>query len=194
MRTACQIGIVTHFTSCVAQVQDEALCVVHNSSHHRAACRALHLWWAAHLHLALALLPPPWHDLPQLLLTSSRAILNPATIYKRWVSAIWLIPPPLHFWTTQNTLSHAFSHARSLSGSVVRLSSIIHIPCTCMAQDEAVRISTTVHSYITPELTSTFSPCTRTLSYPSARPTSTSPIVNSREINPCHVPQQARIG
>ena len=43
MRTACQIVIVTHFTSCLAQVQDEALCVVRNSSHHRAACRTLHL-------------------------------------------------------------------------------------------------------------------------------------------------------
>ena len=33
-----------------------------------------------------------------------------------------------------------FSHAHSLSSSVVRLSSITHIPCICMAQDEAVRI------------------------------------------------------
>ena len=100
MRTACQIGIVTHFTSCVAQVQDEALCVVQNNSHHRAACRAL-LWWAAHLHLAFALLPSPWHDLPQLPLTSFRGRPIPATIHKRWVSAIWLIPPPLHFRTTK---------------------------------------------------------------------------------------------
>ena len=43
MRTACQVVIVTHFTSCLAQVQDEPLCVVQNSSHHRAACRTLHL-------------------------------------------------------------------------------------------------------------------------------------------------------
>ena len=60
-------------------------------------------------------------------------------------------------------------------------------------------ISRTAHtsrnmSYITPELTSTLSPCTRTPSYPSARPTSTSPIVHSSEINPCHDPQQVRIG
>ena len=59
--------------------------------------------------------------------------------------------------------------------------------------------STTVHtsrnmSYITPELTSTFSPCTRTPSYPSARPTSTSPTIHSSEINPCHDPQQVGIG
>ena len=49
--------------------------------------------------------------------------------------------------------------------------------------------SKTVHtsrnmSYTTPELTSTFSPCTRTPSYPSARPTSTSSTFHSSEINP----------
>ena len=59
--------------------------------------------------------------------------------------------------------------------------------------------SKTVHtsrnmSYISPEMTSTSSPCTRTTSYPSARPTSTSPIVHSSEINPCHDPQQASFG
>ena len=59
--------------------------------------------------------------------------------------------------------------------------------------------SKTVHtsrnmSYITPELTSTFSPSTRTPSYPSARPTSTSSTLHSSEINPCHDPQQASIG
>ena len=59
--------------------------------------------------------------------------------------------------------------------------------------------SKTVHtsrnmSYITPELTSTFSPCTRTPSYPSARATSTSPSFHSGEINPCHDPQQASVG
>ena len=59
--------------------------------------------------------------------------------------------------------------------------------------------SKTVHtsrnmSYITLELTSTFSPCARTPSYPSARPTSTSPIVHSGEINPCQDPQQVSIG
>ena len=58
--------------------------------------------------------------------------------------------------------------------------------------------SKTVHtsrnmSYITPELTSIFSPCTRTPSYPSARPTSTSLTSHSSEINPCHDPQQASI-
>ena len=56
--------------------------------------------------------------------------------------------------------------------------------------------STTVHtsrnmSYITPVMTSTFSPCTRTPSYPSARPTLTSPTVHSSEINPCHDPQKS---
>ena len=59
--------------------------------------------------------------------------------------------------------------------------------------------SKTVHtsrnmSCITPELTSTCPPCTCNPSYPSARPTSTSPIVHSSEINPCHDPQQASIG
>ena len=59
--------------------------------------------------------------------------------------------------------------------------------------------SKTVHtsrnmSYITPELTSTFSPCACAPSYPSARPTSTSPTFHSSEINPCHDPQQASIG
>ena len=59
--------------------------------------------------------------------------------------------------------------------------------------------SKTVHisrnmSYITPELTSTFSPCTRTPSSPSARPTSTSSTFHSGEINPCHDPEQASIG
>ena len=54
--------------------------------------------------------------------------------------------------------------------------------------------SQTVHtsrnmSYITLEMTSTFSPCIRTPSYPSARPTSTSPIVHSSEMDPCHDPQ-----
>ena len=47
MRTACQIVIVTHFKSSLAQVQDEALCVVQNGSHHRAACRTLHISCAA---------------------------------------------------------------------------------------------------------------------------------------------------
>ena len=56
--------------------------------------------------------------------------------------------------------------------------------------------SKTIHtsrnmSYITPEMTSTLSPCTRTLSYPSERPTST---LFSSEMNPCHDPQQASIG
>ena len=64
MRSACQIVIVTHFTSCLAQVQDEALCVVQNSSHHRAARRAPHLWWVVNFHMALAFLPSQWHDLP----------------------------------------------------------------------------------------------------------------------------------
>ena len=69
-----------------------------------------------------------------------------------------------------------------------------------LAQDEAVCIfQKTVHtsrnmSHITPELTSTFSPCTRIPSYPSARPTSTSATFLSDEINPCHDPQQASIG
>ena len=59
--------------------------------------------------------------------------------------------------------------------------------------------SQTVHasrnvSYITLELTSTFSPCTRTPSYPSARPTSTISTFYSGEINPCPDPQQASIG
>ena len=49
-------------------------------------------------------------------------------------------------------------------------------------------------SKITPELTSTFPPCTRTPSYPSARPTSISPIVHSSETEPCHDPQQVSIG
>ena len=49
-------------------------------------------------------------------------------------------------------------------------------------------------SYITLESTSTFSPSTRTPSYRSARPTSTSPIVHSSEINPNHNPQQVSIG
>ena len=49
-------------------------------------------------------------------------------------------------------------------------------------------------SYTTPELTSTFSPCTRTRSYPSARPTSTSSTFHSGEINPCHDSQQGSIG
>ena len=49
-------------------------------------------------------------------------------------------------------------------------------------------------SYITPELTSTFSPCTHTPSYPSARPTSTPSTFHSIEINPCPDPQQASIG
>ena len=43
-------------------------------------------------------------------------------------------------------------------------------------------------SYITHEVTSTLSPCTPTLSYLSARPTSL-----SSEINPCHDPQQVSI-
>ena len=59
--------------------------------------------------------------------------------------------------------------------------------------------SQTVHtsrnrSYRTPELTSTFSLCTRTPSYPSARLTSISPSVQSSAINPCHDPEQASIG
>ena len=59
--------------------------------------------------------------------------------------------------------------------------------------------SKTVHtsrnmSCMTPELTSIFLPCTRTSSYPSARPTSTSPTFHSSDINPCHDPQQASIG
>ena len=45
-------------------------------------------------------------------------------------------------------------------------------------------------SYVALCLTSTLSPCTRSPSYPSARPTSTSPIVHAGEINPCHDPQQ----
>ena len=49
-------------------------------------------------------------------------------------------------------------------------------------------------SYITPEMTSTFSPCTRTPSCPSARPTSISPTVHSSEMKPCHDPQQVSIG
>ena len=58
--------------------------------------------------------------------------------------------------------------------------------------------SKTVHtsrnmSYITPELTSTFSLCTRTLSYPSARPTSTSSTFHSGETDPCHEPEQVSI-
>ena len=52
--------------------------------------------------------------------------------------------------------------------------------------------SKTVHtscnmSYITPEWTSTFPPCTRTPSYPSARPTSTSSTFHSIEINPATI-------
>ena len=59
--------------------------------------------------------------------------------------------------------------------------------------------SKTVHNsrymlYITPELTSTFSPCTRTPSVPSSLPVSTFPTFHSSEINPCHDPQQASIG
>ena len=47
MRTACQIVIVTHSTSCLAQVQDEALCVVQNSSHCTFDERHTFTW---HLH------------------------------------------------------------------------------------------------------------------------------------------------
>ena len=47
-----------------------ALCIVQKCSHHLAPCHTLHLWWTAHLHLALALLPFPRHDLPQLPLSS----------------------------------------------------------------------------------------------------------------------------
>ena len=49
-------------------------------------------------------------------------------------------------------------------------------------------------SYIALELTRTFSLCTSTPSYTSARPVTTSPIVHSSEINPCHNTQQASIG
>ena len=61
-----------------------------------------------------------------------------------------------------------FSHAHSLSGSVVRKSSITYIPCTRKAQDEAVCIScATCRSTHTP-------------SYPSARPTSDVPPTTER--------------
>ena len=49
-------------------------------------------------------------------------------------------------------------------------------------------------SYVTPEMASRLSPCSRTRSFPSARPTSVSPIVFSSEMNPCHDPQQVSIG
>ena len=67
-----------------------------------------------------------------------------------------------------------------------------HPSCLAQTQDEAVCTSRNM-SYITPEMTSTFSPCTRTPSCPSARPTSTSPIVHSSEMDPCHDPQQVSI-
>ena len=45
-------------------------------------------------------------------------------------------------------------------------------------------------SYTTLEMTSTFSRCTRTLSLPSERPTSSSSICPSSEMNSCYDPQQ----
>ena len=68
-----------------------------------------------------------------------------------------------------------FSHALSLSGSHPSLTS----RALAWLKMKLCAFSKTVHtsrnkSYITPELTSTISLCTRTPSYPSARRTSTS--------------------
>ena len=90
-----------------------------------------------------------------------------------------------------------------LSGS--HPSFILSLRCTCIGprasrlKMELCTFSKTVHtsrnmSYSTPEMTSTFAPCTRAPSYPSARPTSTSSTIHSSEINHCHDPQQSSIG
>ena len=68
------------------------LCLAQNCSRHRAPCHTSHPWWAAHLHLAHALLPSQWYDLPPLLhfpmiLFSAR--YNPAPIYVNWVLVHW---------------------------------------------------------------------------------------------------------
>ena len=100
---------------------------------------------------------------------------------------------------TQDTLSHAFFSMRTvcqvmLSGSHPSLTfhALAWLKMKQCAFSETVHTSRNM-TYITPELTSTFSPCTRTPSCPSARPTSSSPIVHSGEINPCHDPQQVSI-
>ena len=82
---------------------------------------------------------------------------------------------------------------------------ILSLRCTCIGSRasrlkmELCTFTNTVHtsrnmSYITPEMTSTFPPCTRAPSYPSARPTSTSTTIHSGEMNHCQDPQQASIG
>ena len=62
--------------------------MVQKCSHHLAPCHTLHLWWAALLHLALALLLFPRHDLLQLPLTSFPAIIgylrNIHNLYRLW--------------------------------------------------------------------------------------------------------------
>ena len=93
---------------------------------------------------------------------------------------------------TQNTLSHAFSHAHSLSGSHPSLT----FHAFAWLKMKPCALSKTVHtsrnmSHITSELASTFALCTSTPSYHSARLTSTSPNVHS---HPCHDPQQGSIG
>ena len=93
-----------------------------------------------------------------------------------------------------------FSHAHSLSGSVVRWSSITHFPCTCVAQDEAVCIfqnssyfsQHVVHytrvdqQLLTLHLHSFLSFGKTYLNFPD--------FPYSSEINPCHHPQQASVG
>ena len=71
-----------------------ALCIVRKCSHHLATCNTLYFCWAAHLHLALALLPFPRHDLPQLPLVSFPARLNPTQIHGMWVLTTWPCPQP----------------------------------------------------------------------------------------------------
>ena len=94
---------------------------------------------------------------------------------------------------TQNTLSHAFL---SCAQSVLWCCQVVmHYSLSMWLRMKVCAYSKTVHtsrnmSYVTPEWTNTFSLCTRTPSFPSARP----PTFHSSEINPCHDPQQASTG
>ena len=63
------------------------------------------------------------------------------TISTSVATSMWSWGCCRRFGNVQRTLYRThFSHAHSLSGRVVRESSITHFPCTCMAQDEAVCI------------------------------------------------------